>query len=75
MLEIKNKNKFPVQVMIRSRSASRSFTTLIIPGVGAGKNVVLIEDEKSTPYLERVEKQHGLITTRHIPDNKTAKGE
>ncbi len=48
---------------------------MIIPGVGAGKNVVLIEDEKSTPYLERVEKEHGLITTRHIPDKKVIKGD
>lgn len=68
MLEITNKNKFPVQVMVRSRTASRAFTTLTIPGVGAGKNVVEIEDERSTQYLERIESEFGLITTRHIPN-------
>lgn len=75
MLEITNKNKFPVQVMVRSRTATRAFTTLLIPGIGAGKNVVLIEDELSTPVLERVEKEFGFVTTRHIPNKFAKKGE
>lgn len=75
MLEIKNHNKFPVQVLIRSRKSTRSFTTLNIPGIGAGKNVVPIEDERATSYIERLVTM-GLITTRHIPNQtKQAKGE
>lgn len=72
MLEIRNSNRFPVQVMIRSRTASRAFTTLNIPGIGAGKNVVLIEDELATPNLEKAEKELGLVTTRKIPNKKVS---
>jgi len=73
MLEIRNKNKFPVQLIVRSRMAPRAFTTLNIPGVGSGKNVYLLEDERTTPYIQRVEDM-GLISTKHIP-NKLRKGE
>jgi hypothetical protein len=73
MLEIKNKQKFPVQLIIRSRKAPRSLTVLNIPGVGSGKNVFLLEDERSTTYIDRAE-QDGLISTRHLP-NKLRKGE
>ena len=73
MLEIKNKNKFPVQLLIRSRKSPRAFTTLNIPGIGSGKNIYLLEDERTTEYIERVEKM-GLITTKHIP-NSLRKGE
>ena len=73
MLEIRNKNKFPVQLIVRSRMAPRAFTTLNIPGVGSGKNVYLLEDERNTPYIQRVEEM-GLISTKHIP-NKLRKGE
>lgn len=74
MIEIKNKDRSPVQIVVRSRKASRQFTTLIIPGIGAGNNVRLIEDEKViSDVLERVEKK-GLISTRYIP-NRVEKGE
>lgn len=73
MLEIKNKQKFPVQLVIRSRKAPRAFTCLNIPGVGGGKNVYYLEDERATEYIERAEKE-GLISTRHIP-NQIRKGE
>lgn len=74
MIEIKNKMKSPVQVLIRSRKAPRAFTTLNIPGVGKGKNVRLIEDELATEYIERVEKM-GLISTRYVPNNEIRKGD
>ena len=72
MIEIKNKNKFPVQLIVKSRMAPRAFTTLNIPGVGAGKNVRLIEDEQHTGYIDRVESM-GLISTKRI--YKSSKGE
>ena len=75
MIEIKNKNKFPVQLVVRSRKKPNSFTTLIIPGRGAGKNVFYLEDELTTEYVDRVEKEYGLITTRHVPDRDFNKGE
>lgn len=72
MLEIKNKQKFPVQLVIKSRSAPRSFTVLNIPGIGRGKNIYHLEDERTTEYIDRAEKD-GLISTRHIPNKR--KGE
>ena len=72
MLELKNRNKFPVQLVIKSRRAPRSFTTLNIPGMGSGKNTFFLEEERSTEYIDRAEKS-GLISIRHI--NKASKGE
>jgi hypothetical protein len=74
MIEIKNKNKSPISVIVRSKKAPRAFTTLVIPGVGAGKNVRRITDEMTTEYVERLEKS-GLISTRYIPNNEVEKGE
>ncbi len=67
MIEITNKERAPVQLIIRSRTRAREFTCLNIPGRGAGKNVYLLEDERTTPYVERVEKM-GLISTRYVPN-------
>ena len=75
MLEIKNKQKFPVQVLVRSRTAPSLFTTLIVPGIGAGKNVIYIEDERATEIIERVEKKTKWISTRYIPNKSVEKGE
>lgn len=69
MIEVKNHNRSPVQLIVRSRLAPRAFTTLIVPGIGKGNNVRLIEDERVTEYIERVEKM-GLITTRYIPNSE-----
>jgi hypothetical protein len=74
MIEVKNKMKSPVQLVVKSRKAPRSFTTLIIPGIGKGKNVRLIEDELKTEYIDRVEKM-GLISTKYIPNLEIRKGE
>jgi len=74
MIEVKNKQKSPVQLVVRSRKAPRAFTTLIIPGVGKGRNVRLIEDELVTEYIERVEKM-GLISTRYVSNNEIRKGD
>ena len=67
MIEIRNKSKSPVQLLVRSRTAPKAFTTLIVPGIGAGKNIVHLEDERMTEVVERVEKM-GLISTRYIPN-------
>lgn len=65
MIEITNKTAGPIQLLIRSRRKPRSFTTLIIPGRGAGFNVKTIEDELYTEIIDRVEK-YGLISTRRV---------
>lgn len=74
MLEVRNKTKSPVQILVRSKKKPRSFTTLIIPGIGKGNNVRLLEDEDKTDYIERVEKM-GLISTKYIPNSEFRKGE
>lgn len=74
MIEIKNKTRGPVQVLIRSRKSPKSFTTLNIPGVGSGRNTYLMEDERNTEYVDRAEKM-GLISTRHLTKKELNKGE
>jgi sulfate adenylyltransferase subunit 1 (EFTu-like GTPase family) len=74
MLEVKNKMRGPVQLVVRSTKAPRAFTTLIVPGIGKGNNIRLIEDELVTEYIERVEGM-GLITTRYIPNSEIRKGD
>jgi hypothetical protein len=74
MIEIRNKTKSPVQLVIRSRKAPKAFTTLNIPGIGAGKNTYMLEDERTTEYVERAEKL-GLISTKQISNKELKKGE
>lgn len=74
MIEIKNKLKSPIQVIVRSRTAPRQFTTLNIPGIGKGQNVRRIEDELHTEYIDRLEKD-GLISTTYIPNQEIRKGD
>ncbi len=68
MLEITNRQKGPVQLIIRSRKGTREFTVLNIPGIGAGNNKYLLEDERVTDYIQRAERD-GLISTRYIEDS------
>lgn len=65
MIEIKNKGRSPVQLVVRSKKAPRAFTTLIIPGIGKGKNIRSIPDEAMTEYVTGVERM-GLISTRYV---------
>ena len=65
MIEIKNNKRHPVQLIIKSRLAPKSFTVLNIPGVGKGKNIFHLEEERSTEYIDRAEKA-GLISTRNL---------
>jgi hypothetical protein len=74
MIEIKNKTRGPVQILIRSRKSPKSFTTLNVPGIGSGKNIYMLEDERNTEYVGRAEKM-GLISTRHLTKKDLNKGE
>ncbi len=67
MIEITNKMKSPVQLVVRSKKAPRAFTTLNIPGVGKGHNVRVITDESHTEYIDRVERM-GLMSTKKIQE-------
>ena len=74
MIEIRNRQRFPVQLVVRSKKRARSFTTLNIPGMGSGNNVYYLEDERTTEYVDRLEKM-SFIKTRHIPNREFNKGE
>lgn len=67
MLEIKNNQKHPIQLVVISREGTRQFTTLNIPGVGKGKNIYFLEDERTTDYIDIAVKK-GYISVRHIPN-------
>jgi hypothetical protein len=72
MIEITNKTKGPVQLCIRTK-VGKGLTVKNIPGIGAGNNVYLLEDERHTDYVDRAEKL-GLITQRKI-STKAIKGD
>lgn len=63
MIEITNKTKGPIQLIIKSKDKLRSFETLIIPGLGKNKNKKVIADELYTEYIGRA-RQNGLISFR-----------
>lgn len=65
MIEITNRTQGPIQLIVRSRKKVRAFTTLIVPGRGAGQNIKVIEDELYTEYIGRAEAL-GLISTRKL---------
>jgi hypothetical protein len=67
MIEITNKLRSPIQLVVRSKKAPKAFTTLNIPGVGKGHNVRVITDESHTEYIDRVEGL-GLISTKKIQE-------
>jgi hypothetical protein len=74
MIEIKNKTRGPIPVLVRSGTAPREFTTLVIPGIGVGKNIRMISDEMVIQdVVERLEKS-GLVSTRYV-SNRVGKGE
>ena len=65
MIEIRNKTKEPVQIIVRSKKSPRSFTTMYVPSIGKNNNVISIEDELHTEYIDRVEKM-GFISVKRI---------
>jgi len=74
MIQITNRGKSPVQIIVRSKLNSHKLTVKNIPGVGKGANVFLLEDERWTEYIERLERAK-LISTKYIPDTESKKGE
>lgn len=70
MYRITNKNKSPVQLVIKSKKhGPREFTVLNIPGVGKGKNIYFLEDERMTEYVERA-KNDKLILIDYVKNKK-----
>lgn len=65
MIELVNRKKFPVQVLVKSTKIPNSFTCLNIPGVGSKKNIFLLQDERATEYIDRAV-EAGLISKRIV---------
>ena len=72
MIEIKNKTNGPIQLLIKSKT-NKGLTCLNLPGIGASKNIYLLEDERHTEYVDRAEKA-GFISQKRIT-KKGNKGE
>jgi hypothetical protein len=77
LLEITNKTKGPIQILVKSTQGSynkkqqacvnttRAFKSLNIPGIGGGLNVITIPDEKMTDHIKQLEAKK-LIKIRHV---------
>lgn len=72
MIQIVNKKRGPIQLVIRSATHNGGFTTLNIPGIGAGRNTYNLRDELMTEWVERA-RDDGFITIKHI--NNVTDGE
>ena len=75
MYEITNKQRGPVQLVIRSRRgpSPREFTVKNICGVGKGNNICLLQDELMTDYIWKAEREK-LISVRYIEENSLKEG-
>ncbi len=75
MYEITNKQRGPVQLVIRSRRgpSPKEFTVKNLCGVGKGNNKYLLEDELMTDYIWRA-KDAKLIDIRHINEDSLKEG-
>lgn len=74
MIEITNRQKGPVQLLVKSSKKPRSFTCLNIPGVGKGKNVYYLEDERDGEGCTiDLAVKNGLISKRYVKNK--SKGE
>lgn len=65
MVEIRNKQRFPIPLILKSKNYQKGITHKILPGIGKGKNIITIEDELLTAYITEAEKQ-GLISVKKI---------
>lgn len=84
MIEVTNITKSPVQILIKSKKGAfiketgklvdtnYAFKSYNIPGLGSGKNVIILTDEQKTIYIDKLVKEK-LIKIRTINDIKISK--
>jgi hypothetical protein len=65
MIEIRNKQRFPIPLILKSKNYQKGITHKILPGIGKGKNIFVIEDEQFTAYITEAEKR-GWISVKKI---------
>ncbi len=63
--EIKNMNKYNIQIMVKSQKKPRSFTVKNIPGVGKDKNIYYLEEHRYTNDIDE-KKRKGLISVKEV---------
>lgn len=75
MLEITNMTRGPIQLVFRSidgsmvtTNSTKAFSTLSLPGLGSGQNVIKVPDEWVTPRIKKLENETGFIKTRYIKE-------
>lgn len=75
MYEITNKQRGPVQLVVRSRRgpSPREFTVKNLCGIGSGENVWHCEDELMTDYIWKAENEK-LIAVQYIEVNSLKEG-
>lgn len=68
--EVRNKQRGPIQLTLKSKKAPRSLVTKNLPGIGGedGKNIYRYPNELHTDYIDRLEEM-GMISVRDIADN------
>ena len=64
---VKNLQRGPVSLMIKSKGKLRSFTTLTLPGIGSKKNEVRIPDELMTDKIKLMENKR-LISISKVTE-------
>jgi hypothetical protein len=69
MLEIKNRRRYPMPLIIKSKRRPKSMTIINIPAMGKGKNIYLLDDELHTLYVDAAEKA-GDISIKKIPSKR-----
>lgn len=67
MIEITNRKTGPIQIPIVSKKDPSKCVVLNIPGIGKGKNIFFLQDERVTDYIERA-RVKGLISVRQLTD-------
>lgn len=65
MIEIRNKQRFPIPLILKSKNYQKGMTHKILPGIGKGNNIITIEDELYTAYIQEAEKR-GWISIKKI---------
>lgn len=82
MLEITNKKKHPVQLIVRTQrevpgSGTKNFTTWNIPGIGSNRNVITIPEERLNgceKYLDNL-KEMNWVKVNKVSNKIKSEGE
>jgi hypothetical protein len=61
MKEIINKDRGPLQLMVRSKNKAVGFTTQILPGKGKGNHIIFIEDEEYTDQINYLKEEKLIV--------------